>query len=199
MPKLGEHLGCGLLQAQVFGSSPKAGERSPDFEEEVGVIAEAVGDAFDDFDANLDSRSLFLSSAQHAKDFDMPLLPTVAVLATLLATAQPDDYARQWVRLANEHLLMVKTEPGKSYELELIKAHSTFWHAVSSKCKREAVNAGIDKFSAIAVLDRDGKVVEFLTLPDSPKLSCYEKQMVGRRYPAPPFAPFYELINTTIK
>src|SRR5678816_4517509 len=38
-----------------FGSSPNSGERCPDFEEEVGVVAEAVGHALDDIDLVVDA------------------------------------------------------------------------------------------------------------------------------------------------
>lgn len=37
------------------GSSPNSGEGRPDLEEEVGVIAEAVGHAFDDLDLVVDA------------------------------------------------------------------------------------------------------------------------------------------------
>jgi hypothetical protein len=36
------------------GSSPNSGERRPDLEEEVGVVAEAVGHALDDLDLVVD-------------------------------------------------------------------------------------------------------------------------------------------------
>jgi hypothetical protein len=38
-----------------FGSSPNSGEGSPDLEEEVGVVSEAVGHAFDDLDLVVDA------------------------------------------------------------------------------------------------------------------------------------------------
>ncbi|GMV31595.1 MAG: hypothetical protein AMXMBFR59_37200 [Rhodanobacteraceae bacterium] len=114
-------------------------------------------------------------------------------------TAHAEDYAQRWARLANEHLAMVKEEPGKSYERELFAVHNTFWRDVSKKCKSRAVEAGIEKFSALAVLDAEGAVVEFLTMPESQGLRCYVEQMSGRRYPRPPTAPFYELITVRTK
>src|SRR3546814_18897933 len=41
--------------AHKKGSSPNSGESCSDFEEEVVVVAEAVGDAFDDFDFIVDA------------------------------------------------------------------------------------------------------------------------------------------------
>lgn len=113
--------------------------------------------------------------------------------------AHAEDYTQRWTRLANEHLAMVKEEPGKSYERELIATHNTFWRDVSKKCKSLAIKAGIEKFSALAVLDADGTVVEFLTMPKSQELGCYVEQMTGRHYPRPPSAPFYELITVRTK
>jgi hypothetical protein len=118
----------------------------------------------------------------------------------MLATAaHAENYAQRWTRLANEHLAMVKEEPGKSYERDLIAAHNAFWPGVSKKCKSHAIKAGIEKFAAVAVLDADGTIVEFLTLPESEELACYVKQMTGRRYPPPPSAPFYEVVTVRTK
>lgn len=121
------------------------------------------------------------------------------ILAGTTMVAGAEDYSQRWVRIANEYLAMVKEEPGKSYERELIAAHNTFWPEVSRKCKSRAIKAGIEKFSAVAVLEADGTIVEFLTLPESPDLNCYVKQMTGRRYPPPPSAPFYEVITVRTK
>jgi hypothetical protein len=43
------------LRAVFFGSSPNSGERGPDLEEEVGVVAEAVGHPFDHLDLVVDA------------------------------------------------------------------------------------------------------------------------------------------------
>ncbi len=51
---------------------------------------------------------------------------------------------------------------------------------------------GLESFRAIAVVDANGVVTKFLALPNSENLACFAKEMVGRRYPAPPTAPLYE-------
>src|SRR5690606_36200517 len=43
------------MRGHFSGSSPNSGERGPDLEEEVGVIAEAVGHALDDLDLVVDA------------------------------------------------------------------------------------------------------------------------------------------------
>jgi hypothetical protein len=126
------------------------------------------------------------------------LLLALALLAPVCAVQAETDHAR-WERLANEHLVMVKVEPGRSYEREFVKRHNTFWRQVYKKCGDEALDAGVEKFSALIVLDAQGKVSEFLALPDKPALACFRQEILGRDYPAPPFAPFYELLNVTLK
>src|SRR5690606_9615635 len=49
------HLPAQRWPHHFFGSSPNSGERGPDLEEEVGVIAEAVGHALDDLDLVVDA------------------------------------------------------------------------------------------------------------------------------------------------
>jgi hypothetical protein len=77
------------------------------------------------------------------------------------------------VLLANEYVALVKVEPGKSYEAKFFEGHNTFWRDVSAKCKDKAVEAGLEKFSTILVIDEAGAVKEFLTAPHTPHLSCY--------------------------
>lgn len=124
------------------------------------------------------------------------------LLALLLAPfcgAQAETYPERWERLANEHLAMVKVEPGKSYEKAFITVHNTFWRKVYKACEGEALSAGVEKFSAVIVLDAQGKVSEFLTMPDKPALACFGKELLGREYPAPPVTPFYELMTVKLK
>lgn len=117
----------------------------------------------------------------------------------LLAATQPasaEDYAERWTRLANEHLAMVKSGPGRDYERgPFIEAHQPLWRDVAKRCKADVEKSNLKKFSAIAVIDAQGRVTEFLTLPQHPALDCLVQAMVGQQYPPPPFAPYYELIN----
>lgn len=125
------------------------------------------------------------------------LLLALALLAPVCG-AQAETYAERWERLANAHLAMVKAEPGKSYEREFIKVHNTFWRKVYQACEGEALRAGVEKFSAVLVLDAQGTVTEFLAMPDKPALACFGKQLLGREYPAPPVTPFYERMNVKL-
>lgn len=111
--------------------------------------------------------------------------------------AQAEPYPERWERLANEHLAMVKVEPGKSHEKGVIAVHDTFWRKVYKACEGDAL--GIEKFSAVIVLDAQGKVSEFLAMPDKPALACVGKELLGSEYPAPPFTPFYELMTAKLK
>ncbi|UXI68540.1 hypothetical protein [Tahibacter amnicola] len=129
------------------------------------------------------------------------MVRTGILLSSLLAvsTALADEsYEDRWVRIANEHLALVKVEPGKSYEYDLIKVHNTFWKDVTDKCSGSAKRGKVEAFSAVAVIGDDGVIAEFLTVPRSPHLACFEQEMVGKRYPKPPSYPFYELLEVKL-
>jgi hypothetical protein len=88
---------------------------------------------------------------------------------------------------------------GVAYEHELIAVHNVFWPDVTRKCRSEAQNEPVERFSAIAVIDRDGTITEFLPTPNSPHFRCYTTEMVGRHYPKPPISPFYERYQIVIR
>ncbi|WP_440223824.1 hypothetical protein ACQQ2N_01085 [Dokdonella sp. MW10] len=123
----------------------------------------------------------------------------LALVASHAVMAADESYEDRWSRIANEHLALVKVEPGKSYERELIAVHNTFWKDVAKACSGLAKEQGIKAFHAVVVIAADGTVSEFLVMPRHEALACYEEQMVGRRYPAPPSSPFYELINVKLQ
>ena len=122
----------------------------------------------------------------------------VAVVLSPACLAADESYEDRWVRIANEHLALVKVEPGKSYERELIVAHNSFWKDVSGKCAGAAKKGKVKEFHAVAVVDADGRISEFLVMPHEKALKCYEEEMVGRHYPQPPSSPFYELISVKL-
>jgi hypothetical protein len=120
------------------------------------------------------------------------------VLLSLSGNSHAESYDEKFQRLSDEHHQMIKNEPGKSYEVELINSHNEFWRFVYQKCNPSAQKANIESFSAIAVVDSDGFVKDFLTMPKSRHLSCYKRVMKGKQYPKPPVAPFYELYKIGI-
>jgi hypothetical protein len=124
------------------------------------------------------------------------------IAATFLyfsSIAHAENYTEKWEGLSEKHYEMIKGEPGKSYEVELINSHNTFWKDVYKKCNRSAKKAKLKSFSAIAVVDASGLITEFLTMPDNRHFKCYRRAMVGKRYPRPPIAPFYELYEIGVK
>lgn len=109
------------------------------------------------------------------------------------STPPPSEpYEVRWQRLSSEVDHLESTATGHAYEYEILAVHNTFWRDVSTKCRDEAKNEGIQTFSAIAVIDSGGAITEFLPMPNSPHFRCYTTEMVGRKYPKPPVSPFYE-------
>lgn len=103
-----------------------------------------------------------------------------------------DGYAKEWNRMSAEHERLIATPAGQDYERQLVDVHNTFWRAIYVQCSPSAKKEGVASFRAIAVIDRQGAVMRFLPMPNSQNFSCFSERMVGKRYPAPPSAPFYE-------
>lgn len=121
-------------------------------------------------------------------------------LLALMASPAVSGEAKseRWKTLWDKQAAQTATWEGASYEQRLIATHNTFWPNVYAQCAGKAKSAGIDEFSAVAVIDAEGKITEFVILSDNPALKCFSEDMVGRRYPAPPVAPFHEGFTVTL-
>ncbi len=106
-----------------------------------------------------------------------------------------EEYSARWERISAEHDRLIATDKGAAYERELLPVHNSFWRDVHKACSAEAKREELEMFRAIAVVDERGTITEFLPNPDSPHFKCFTDQMVGRAYPVPPVAPFYERIK----
>ena len=80
----------------------------------------------------------------------------------------------------------------------MLPVHNGFWPEVIRTCATQAEQGGIERFRAVAVIDGVGVVTEYLINPSNPHVECFAKQMIGRKYPAPPSAPFYEVYTVTL-
>jgi hypothetical protein len=123
------------------------------------------------------------------------LLLTLSISAVAVAA---DDYAKEWNRMSAEHERLLATPAGQSYERQLVDVHNTFWRGIYVQCSPNAKKEGVASFRAIAVIDRQGAVTHFLPMPNSQNFSCFSERMVGKRYPAPPSAPFYERFTISL-
>ena len=125
----------------------------------------------------------------------------VAILLGLLSgcASSGDAYSNRWEQLSAEHYRLVATVEGAAWEQAFLPVHNTFWRDVYSSCIGEAKKTGIANFRALAVIDGTGTVTELLTMPNSNHLNCFSEQMVGRKYPAPPIAPFYEVLLVSLE
>ena len=119
----------------------------------------------------------------------------VAILLGILSgcASSGDAYSSRWAQLSAEHRRLVATAEGSAWQQAFLPVHNAFWRDVYSSCIGKAKNSGVAYFRALAVIDGTGTVTEVLAKPNSNHFSCFSKQMVGRKYPAPPVAPFYEV------
>jgi hypothetical protein len=122
----------------------------------------------------------------------------IMILGTLSASALGvEGYSERWERVSAKHDLLIATDEGAAYERKLVSVHNSFWRDVYAACNAQGRREGVKFFRAIAVVDEAGTVTEFLPNPNSPHFRCFVEQMVGRNYPAPPVAPFYERFKIT--
>ena len=119
----------------------------------------------------------------------------VITFTTLLAGCSSGSAlaSDRWQQLAAEGERMTSTFQGMVWEQRMLPVHNGFWPHVYRTCAPQARQASIESFRAVAVIDGSGIVKEYLVNPSSPHLACFSKQMVGRKYPAPPSSPFYEV------
>ena len=80
----------------------------------------------------------------------------------------------------------------------MLPVHNKFWSQIAKLCAPRAKAAGIRQFKAVATIGSSGEVTEYLINPEDPALECFSEQMVGRKYPPPPEAPFYEVYTVTL-
>ncbi|KGQ19277.1 hypothetical protein LF41_2923 [Lysobacter dokdonensis DS-58] len=106
--------------------------------------------------------------------------------------------ADRWHTLAAEGHRMTSTVEGMAWERRMLPVHNGFWADVIRTCAAEPMEAGIESFQAVAVIDGSGIVKEYLINPSAPHLACFSREMVGRQYPAPPSAPFYEVYTISL-
>lgn len=118
------------------------------------------------------------------------ILLFVALLSAFAIRAE--TYSERWEHVSAEHDRLISTPKGQQYEQELVAVHNSFWREVFARCSASAKREGIPMFRAVAVVDSTGVVTEFLPMPNSRHFSCFTENMVGKRYPVPPTAPFYE-------
>ena len=117
------------------------------------------------------------------------------LIASIARCGDVDVYASRCQQLADISHEQIKTPEGHAYEQELVKAHNKFWRDVHDKCVEAAREEDIASFHSIIVINSAGEVTEFLPLPQSANFQCFVTNMVGKKYPAPPHAPFYEVLN----
>jgi hypothetical protein len=106
--------------------------------------------------------------------------------------------ADRWHKLAAEGERLTSTFQGIAWEQRMLPVHNSFWPDVYRACAPQARQANIESFRAVAVIDDDGIVKEYLVNPNTQNLACFSKQMVGRKYPAPPSSPFYEVYTVKV-
>ena len=126
--------------------------------------------------------------------------PLVAIAALFVAgcSNQPAPAQDHWHQLAAEAHRLTSTFRGVAWEQQMLPIHNKFWPEIIAACSPQAKAAGITSFQAVAAISSTGVVTEYLPNPRSPALECFSTQMVGRKYPAPPESPFYELYTVNL-
>jgi hypothetical protein len=119
---------------------------------------------------------------------------TAVSCASHRSAITPDE----WQRMEAAGNRLTSTIEGKVWEYKMLPVHNAFWAQVYATCAPQAKAAGIGSFKAVAVIDGDGVIQQYLIQPDAKALGCFSRQMVGRKYPPPPEAPFYEVYTVRL-
>ncbi|NIK40547.1 hypothetical protein FHY12_002872 [Xanthomonas arboricola] len=128
----------------------------------------------------------------------MRKLVTIATLFIAACSSQQALAQDRWQQLASEAHRLTSTFRGVAWEQRMLPAHNSFWPDIVAACSPQAKAAGITSFQAVAAISSTGVVTDYLPNPQSPALDCFSKQMVGRKYPAPPESPFYEFYTVNL-
>jgi hypothetical protein len=138
----------------------------------------------------------------------MPVLPPSAPLPRLVlllaglaltpAALAQESYQERWIRLADAHAALVADAAGSAFQARLLEQHEGIARDVEARCGRAGRRSGMASFQAVIVIAADGRVLELLPMPGSPHFRCFEKEMQDQRYPAPPTAPFYQVVRFTL-
>ena len=128
----------------------------------------------------------------------MRLLAAITTLLIAPWVISPARAQDRWHELADKAHKLTSTAAGLEWEQKMLPVHNAFWASIIEKCAPAARAAGVIDFQAVAVISADGTVSEYLLNSQAPSLQCFSSQMVGRQYPAPPQAPFYEYYITSL-
>jgi outer membrane murein-binding lipoprotein Lpp len=128
----------------------------------------------------------------------MRQLTIVLALALAGCSSKPAPAQDRWHQLASKADELTSTFRGVAWEQKMLPVHNAFWPQVVSACSSQAQAAGITSFKAVAAISSAGVITEYLPDPNSRALECFSKQMVGRKYPAPPESPFFELYTVNL-
>lgn len=126
-----------------------------------------------------------------------PLRPALLLASLVLAPTAwaQESYEERWIRLADAHAALVAEAGGRDFQARLLAQHEAVAREVEARCGRTGRRSGMASFQAVIVIAADGRVQELLPMPRSPHFRCFEKEMQRQRYPAPPTAPFYQVVR----
>jgi hypothetical protein len=124
-----------------------------------------------------------------------PLLLLAGLALPVLPVLAQESYEERWIRLADAHAALVAEEAGSAFQARLLEQQAGIARSVEERCGRAGRRSGMASFQAVMVLAADGRVEELLPMPRSPHFRCFEKEMQRQRFPAPPSAPFYQVLR----
>lgn len=128
----------------------------------------------------------------------MRVITAIVILGLVGCATDGPSYSDRWTQLEKEGHRLTSTAEGQAWESSMLPVHNSFWPQVYEACSSQAKLLQIQKFSAVAVINDTGKIIEFLVMPKNALTECFSKQMVGRIYPAPPSSPYYEVYTINL-
>jgi hypothetical protein len=91
------------------------------------------------------------------------------------------------------------TEKGAAYDQVMGKQIESKQIAIVGSCVEAAGPGGPREFRAVIVVQQDGTVSEVALNPETEIAKCVRKALLQETFPAPPVAPFHDLMQLSFR
>jgi hypothetical protein len=119
----------------------------------------------------------------------------VAVAAASETKAAGSSFAELLVQAKQD----MGTEKGSAYDEAMGRQFETKHTATVDTCVKSAGPGEPEAFRAVIVVEKDGRVSEVALEAEAEIAKCVRKALLQDTFPAPPVAPFHDLLRMSFK
>jgi hypothetical protein len=93
----------------------------------------------------------------------------------------------------------METEKGAAYDKVMGRRFETKHTATVDTCVKSAGPGEPEAFRGVIVVEKDGKVSDVVLEAETEIAKCVRKALLQDTFPAPPIAPFHDLLQVSFK